>query len=121
MLVPPVAMVGTPWPTGSVRETGVEDSTCACASWRTSTDAERPPSRAPGTAEAGKALGSETLGWLNRLPPEIRDVKAEAKLSMVLLTWPSAEAFALLAVSRLVIRSALGCLAALARLVTSEL
>ena len=42
-------------------------------------------------AEAVNRLGSETLGWLNKVPPAISEVKAEAKLPMPLLTWARAE------------------------------
>ena len=74
-----VAMVSTPWPTGSVREEADRSRTCSLASWRTSTEADRPPSRAPAMAEAVKTLGSETLGWLNRLPPPISDVQGRGE------------------------------------------
>ena len=68
---------------------------------RTSTEAASPPSRAPASAEAVKTLGSETLGWLNRVPPAIRRRAPEAKLSIAELTCARPETFAWLAVSRL--------------------
>jgi hypothetical protein len=111
-----VDRVSVPCPTvasGLARYT--EASDCDCASWRTSTCAERLLMSAPAMAEAVSKLESETLGWVNSEPPAISFERAVANPSMAPEASASAEIRAVFAVSRRAINASFGAFSAAAR------
>ena len=73
------------------------------------------PAVRPWFAVAENAAGSDTVGWLARLPPAIKLVIAAAKLSIPPVSSASPEIFAVLVVSRRAICASFGALAAAAR------
>jgi hypothetical protein len=68
-----------------------------------------------------RTLGSDTLGWLNRLPPAMRVDSAAAKPSIAELTCARPETFAWMEASRFASNVSFGALAALARSATRAL